>query len=309
MAYKANPPGIRGSNLRCASIRGFGNKGTFFNPITSQNTATFNPALAPGLVAWWDFSDAAYLYTDSGTTPVSSNGDVVGQINDKSGNGNHLRQTDGTKKGTYRTNQINGYPIVRLDGSNDCYQCISSASTFNFLNNAASSVYFVVKSSGTQTTGVYYLMDNMVLSGSTGSRFGYNVRPDYRTGSSFTNADVNVVKFSTGSGTAVSANQADNFLPIGSFVLNSILSDVTVATANKYFLRKNGAGLVQPTADTRIPNTTQAPTYQLMIGAAGGDGASAFPCDLVAILPYNQMHGTTDRQYIENGLIARYAIS
>lgn len=269
-------------------------------------TGGFNPNNAPGMVADWDFTNQLMLYTDSGTTLVSSNADVVGQINDGSGNGYHLRQTDGTAKGTYRTNQVNGFPIVRLDGVNDNYVCIGAASVFNFLHRGNSSVYVVMKSS--LASGSYaFLIDNITLAGSVGSRYGYYWRPDYRTGSGFTQAIVNVLK---GTSLTMVANSNSNLMSSSAFFLASALNEPNNATAaNKQTWRQNGGTAQNNNVATGTTDSTQSASYALCIGAGGGDQATPFSADLVRIIIYNQLHGTTDRQYVENGLIARYAIS
>ena len=54
--------------------------------------------------AWYDPSDLATLYQDSaGTTPVATDGDPVGLMLDKSGNGNHATQSSSDLKPIYRT--------------------------------------------------------------------------------------------------------------------------------------------------------------------------------------------------------------
>lgn len=65
--------------------------------------AAFTPSSVTGLVAWYDFSDAAKLYTDAGTTPVSADGDLIYQVNDKSGQANHAVQATSGSRPTYRT--------------------------------------------------------------------------------------------------------------------------------------------------------------------------------------------------------------
>ena len=48
-------------------------------------TSTFVPTDISGLSIWFDFSDTDKLYTDAGSTKVSSDGDKIYQANDKSG--------------------------------------------------------------------------------------------------------------------------------------------------------------------------------------------------------------------------------
>lgn len=54
--------------------------------------------------AWYDPSDLSTLFQDSaGTTPVTADGDPVGYMADKSGNGNHATQSIAASRPVYRT--------------------------------------------------------------------------------------------------------------------------------------------------------------------------------------------------------------
>lgn len=270
--------------------------------------SSFAPSGAPGLVADWDFTNPLMLYTDSGTTLVSSNADVVGQINDGSGNGYHLRQTDGTAKGTYRTSQLNGFPVVRFDGVNDNYGCIASAATFQFLHQSVNTIYIVFKPGLVADPNVFMaLIDNMTLAGSVGSRYGTRLAWDDRA-----SVPVNeVARHATGNGGSNSINNttANAFLAAQTFGVLSFVADPSNATAaNRSSIRKNGGTATASNASTSAVGNT-APTYAMTVGAAAGDAGTPFAGDMARILIYNQQHGTTDRQYIENGLISRYAIS
>lgn len=54
--------------------------------------------------AWYDPSDLSTLYQDSaGTTTVTADGDPVGRMEDKSGNGNHATQSTSAARPVYRT--------------------------------------------------------------------------------------------------------------------------------------------------------------------------------------------------------------
>lgn len=54
--------------------------------------------------AWYDPSDLSTLFQDAaGTTPVTADGDPVGLMLDKSGNGNHARQATATARPLYKT--------------------------------------------------------------------------------------------------------------------------------------------------------------------------------------------------------------
>jgi len=54
--------------------------------------------------AWYDPSDLSTLFQDAaGTTPVTTDGDPVGKMLDKSGNGNHAKQSVSGLRPIYRT--------------------------------------------------------------------------------------------------------------------------------------------------------------------------------------------------------------
>ena len=80
----------------------------------------FTPASISGLQLWLDASDASTLFTDSaGTTPATADGDPVGCWRDKSGNGYHVTQTDGTAKPLRQNSAQNGRMAINFDGIND----------------------------------------------------------------------------------------------------------------------------------------------------------------------------------------------
>lgn len=63
----------------------------------------FNPTQLAGLTLWYDISDISTLYQDSaGTTPVTADGDPVGLVQDKSGNGLDATAS-GSARPTYKT--------------------------------------------------------------------------------------------------------------------------------------------------------------------------------------------------------------
>jgi len=73
---------------------------------------------------FWDISDGATLFTDQsaeGTfpTPVTADNDPIGQINDKSGNNNHVKYNtpNSGKRPLYKANS--GLPYALFDGTDD----------------------------------------------------------------------------------------------------------------------------------------------------------------------------------------------
>lgn len=73
--------------------------------VAGQRRVTgFSPLSLPGLIAWFDPSDVSTLFQDAAmTVPVSADGDPVGAIMDKSGNGYHATQSSAAIKPVYRS--------------------------------------------------------------------------------------------------------------------------------------------------------------------------------------------------------------
>lgn len=70
--------------------------------------------------AWYDPSDLSTLFQDSaGTTPVTGDGQPVGLMLDKSGNGNHATQSVAASRPTYRTDGTLHW--LAFDGVDDCF--------------------------------------------------------------------------------------------------------------------------------------------------------------------------------------------
>lgn len=73
-----------------------------------------------GLQLWLDASDSTTLFQNSnGTTSATFDGDPIGYWRDKSGNGNNVIQSDGTKKPVLKASVQNSKNSVRCDGVND----------------------------------------------------------------------------------------------------------------------------------------------------------------------------------------------
>lgn len=76
----------------------------------------WTPLSISGCKLWLDFSDADTLFTDAGTTKVSTDGQPVYQANDKSGTDNHALQATADARPTYKVNQQNSLSALYFDG-------------------------------------------------------------------------------------------------------------------------------------------------------------------------------------------------
>lgn len=115
--------------------------------IVSQVGAPFSPLDVAGLKAWYDFGDAATLFTDTTrTTPVASDGDLIAGVTDKSGTNYHLSQPTSGQRPAYKVAIQNSLSIARFDGSAD-NMILSPAET------ARNWTFFVVVKDPTPTSG------------------------------------------------------------------------------------------------------------------------------------------------------------
>ena len=98
--------------------------------------------------AWYDPSDLSTMWQDSaGTTPVTADGQPVGKILDKSGNGNHATQAITSKRPTYRTS--GGTHWLDFDGVDDSLY----TETINLTSTSKISVFAGTANSKTLSTG------------------------------------------------------------------------------------------------------------------------------------------------------------
>lgn len=95
----------------------YGN-GASYDEAHGNAAPTWVPTDAAAIVNWWDFTDPSSMFTDDGTTPVSSDGDLVYRVNDKA-NGQHLYQTTAGLRPVYRPNQFGENDALQWDDSDD----------------------------------------------------------------------------------------------------------------------------------------------------------------------------------------------
>lgn len=148
-----------------------------------QISATFSPADIGDCLLWYDFSDASTLFTDAGTTPVSSDGDLIYQANDKSGNGYNLAQITKANRPEYKINIQNGLSVVMSDGSANTGLRITG--TINIVTGDQS--IYAVWSLASVQYAMWYDFDNLKFNywaslGSNACINGYNILWPVTTG-------------------------------------------------------------------------------------------------------------------------------
>lgn len=110
---------------------------------------TFNP-LGYGPTGWWK-ADAG-VYSDAGST-LAVDTNTVQQWNDQSGNGRNLSQGTAGSRPTYRTNQLNGLPVIRFGGATDDDR-LTGAAMSNFFASQGKTIFVVYKRTANAAGGL-----------------------------------------------------------------------------------------------------------------------------------------------------------
>lgn len=117
--------------------------GRTFSPTfqpSSQGGGITKPTDIAGCKLWFDFSDANSLFTDAGLTKVANDGDLIYQVNDKSGNEYNARQITSNVRPLYKTGIKNGLSVAHGLGSN----CLELVDGNGLARNVAGLTLFAV---------------------------------------------------------------------------------------------------------------------------------------------------------------------
>lgn len=106
--------------------------------------AAFSPSDLAGLGVWLR-SDLGLFQESTFATAVTTDTNPVGGWQDQSGNARHVLQATAGQRPTWKTNIINGLPVVRFDGVDDYLAGMSYA-----LGSAATLFLVASKTAGTQ---------------------------------------------------------------------------------------------------------------------------------------------------------------
>ena len=138
----------------------------------TKKRSTFLPIDVDSCVAWYDFRDLTTMYTDTGSTNISSDGQGVYRIDNKSYTynnlnnniniGKYLEQASASNRPTYRTG---GGGYVSFDGSNDILIATNTSGNVDTnklsdttLNGRALTIFFITEASAALVSGDEYLM-------------------------------------------------------------------------------------------------------------------------------------------------------
>lgn len=84
--------------------------------VRHTSLASFSPDDVATLDAWWDFSDASTMFTDTTfTTPVANDADAIAAVTEKTASVNVTQTTAGDRP-LYKTGIQNGLSVARFTG-------------------------------------------------------------------------------------------------------------------------------------------------------------------------------------------------
>ena len=238
--------------------------------------------------AWYDPSDLSTMFQDSaGTTPVTTDGQSVGKILDKSGHGNHASQATAAARPLYKTDGT--YHWLQFDGVDDCL----STSAINFTSTNKMSVWtgHMMTGGGTYRSIVELSSDSAATNGSFGILGNGNVPYG------------NYIYFR---GTSFFSGQA--ILPSAKIVLTTLYDIALSARETELSARANGATTTLTYAGSVSAGTGMFGTWPLFMGAKNG-AASFFTGNIYSIIVRGALstaQQTTDAEVWVNGKTGAY---
>lgn len=270
----------------------------------AQWPISFSPAYLSGLQAWYDASDASTLYdATTGGSLVATDGGVA-RWEDKSGNDYHMTQATAGARPLRKASVQNGLDGLRFDGSDDVMTVSGSASSLKALH-AEDATLFVVLKAGTTSdpNALYNILDS---NAGSSSRVGFRLAYDDRVAVP-TNNRINFFVTSGGPSTA-SDNSANDLFTPNVYGLVSVVSRPTDGTAsNRSSIRKNGGTAVENNTLSDSVSTADS-TYNVHLGGRGTNSAY-LTGDICEVVIYDSALGDTDREAVENYLLAKWGIT
>lgn len=252
-------------------------------PLTS---AVFGRAFTPAVLfaageqgVWYDPNDLSTMFQDTaGTTPVTTVGQSVALIRDKSGRGNHASQGTALSMPTLQRD-TNGSYYLLFDGSNDGL----ATSPIDMTGCSSVSVFAGVRKLSDATYGMI-----AELSASAGANAGafYLDGPE--------GAASNYGFYSRGTSAPASPSTATGFASPVTTVLAGL---ATIATASN-IIRANGA---QVGSSALSQGTGNYGNYPLYVGRRGG---TTFPFNgwLYGLIVRGDVTNQTQVSLVENWL-------
>lgn len=208
-----------------------------------------------GKVLWYDPSQEGY-----------ANDENVTSLSDRSGNGNHA--TNAATAPIFKTNIINGHPVVRFDGTANCYMNFTSALALDDLE------IFIIGQDIKVATGSVFMGDKDL-----GDCYVYNAPAGY--------CQVQIDSQVATSGSGTGATTKNNFHLFQTFRE----SDVFYAGANGYYPN---------------PSRTDSTTWDSDSLGAHTDTQYNLEGDIAEVIVFDRKLSTADRTVVQKYLRKKY---
>jgi len=274
----------------------------------AQWPIAFAPSDITGLQLWLDASDASTLYdATTGGSLVAADASVA-RWEDKSGNDYHMTQATAGSRPARKTAIQGGLDVLRFDGTDDRMTLASSTSTFSFVHKDVATIFVAGKHGSTANpNSANSFIGNRAA---TNDNIGFQVDIDDRSSISFSDRlRVSVsAGGAVGSGIPVARNDEQDAVTANTYFMMSHVLDLTNGTAaERIASRINGGAAIKNNTDTDSPSASNA-TNDLQVGASGNN-TGLLDGDICEILIYNSALSDTDREAVENYLLAKWSIT
>lgn len=271
----------------------------------------FAPDAISGLQLWLDASDSSTLYDATTGGSLVAADSAVARWEDKSGNERHATQGTAANRPARKTAIQGGQDVLRFDGTNDQLVIPSSTTMFNFLHNATGGTTFAVyKVADTQGACYVFANNTNPSTGSAANQTGVYLRHD--TSDQATPDRLVVLSNASSGGFRLIRGGSANSAPSGVFAVVSLLADMNQGTvANRHKAFYNGTDV------TGSDNFGLGESVALQTGNASNDmtimsnvnGVDVSEGDICELIMYSGVLSDTDRQAVENYLMAKWGIA
>jgi hypothetical protein len=243
------------------------------------------PGLAPGALVFGVEADKIEGVADEG---------LIQTWADFSGNGFDATQATEASRPTLQLNVLNGYPVVRFDGSDD--RMALSGSGLSILRNVAgASVLAVAKyTSAAAARAIFVASTDDVLGTARVAIFAGVAAGEFHSNARRLNADA---------GAGLNYGTVDT----AAFVIQTLVVDCVDGSHSSYI--NNGSANANALASSG-GNFSDTDSAAIRVGAnAAAAAGQFFVGDLAAILVYNVALTTAQRQYLARGYGRKYGIT
>lgn len=278
------PAGLHQLVANSSGTQNWATVGAAFAPFVSSNSPSLSPSasLSPSssVSASPSLQPAAdmILWLKADAITGKNDGDTLSTWNDSSGAG-HNATGSGSANPAYKTNIINGLPVVRLDGTNG-FQLGTSGTNESAFDLATSTIFAVAK----RTAGSSLISKN-TTSFTDGRRrklqISLNGNFSFSSGSDSNSINISSTPSIFNIYTVITRGNSDHDL-----ILNGIITNKTTTLQDSSF---NDA--------------------QVEIGQAFSNGAERLTGDIAEIIVYNDALGVDDLNKVLNYLSDKYNIS